>query len=287
MNFFKGNRYSIAKKCPCGKSNRDGKFIPYVGETDYGFCHACDTNFIDEYKDTSYERVYDRSVVEAKPVAIRFITYEKFGPICKAKKENNLYTFLETVFGLSKITDAIEEYCLGSSKDGGAVFWQIDVEDNVRKAKVMFYNKNGHRNKSIPPLQPFKNSDGYTSCLFGEHLLKNNLDQDVCIVESEKTAIIGRIVYPNMIWLATGGLSNFSVGKCRVLEGRRVFVIPDFHDNARNAWFRKCEEISKFCDAVFIDPYPEEDSGIDIADILVDDHLMKNPLARQRLENLR
>lgn len=34
------------KQCPCGKSNKDGKFIAYIGYDDKGFCHACGETFL-------------------------------------------------------------------------------------------------------------------------------------------------------------------------------------------------------------------------------------------------
>lgn len=33
-------RYQV-KQCPCGKSNKDGKFVPFRGLEDRGYCHSC------------------------------------------------------------------------------------------------------------------------------------------------------------------------------------------------------------------------------------------------------
>jgi hypothetical protein len=43
MNNLKLNskeRFKI-ETCPCGKSNKDGKFVPFEGHTKFGFCHSC------------------------------------------------------------------------------------------------------------------------------------------------------------------------------------------------------------------------------------------------------
>lgn len=33
-------RYQV-KQCPCGKNNKDGKFVPFKGFEDRGYCHSC------------------------------------------------------------------------------------------------------------------------------------------------------------------------------------------------------------------------------------------------------
>jgi hypothetical protein len=65
-------------------------------------------------------------------------------------------------------------------------------------------------------------------CLFGEHLLSDALPfSKVALVESEKTALIGSIVEPSYLWLATGGLSNLSPKKLEVVRDYRVTAFPD------------------------------------------------------------
>ena len=47
-------------------------------------------------------------------------------------------------------------------------------------------------------------------CLFGLHIIYDiTKDNIICIVESEKTAIIMSIVLPNFLWLATGSKTGF------------------------------------------------------------------------------
>jgi hypothetical protein len=40
-------RYRV-KYCPCGKNNKDGKFVPYVGYENKGYCHSCGEIFLPE-----------------------------------------------------------------------------------------------------------------------------------------------------------------------------------------------------------------------------------------------
>ena len=52
-------------------------------------------------------------------------------------------------------------------------------------------------------------------------------DKVVALVESEKSALIASGVYPEYIWLATGGKSQLSIDKLKVLQGRTVIMFPD------------------------------------------------------------
>ena len=45
LDFDSKKRFRV-KICPCGKSNKDGKFVPYVGYENKGFCHSCGKTFI-------------------------------------------------------------------------------------------------------------------------------------------------------------------------------------------------------------------------------------------------
>ena len=88
-----------------------------------------------------------------------------------------------------------EMYRIGtSSKWGGAtVFWQTDINGQVRTGKVMCYNaETGHRVKEPQAFVSWAHSElklqdfHLKQCLFGEHLLKNS-SSPVMLVESEKT----------------------------------------------------------------------------------------------------
>jgi len=113
-------------------------------------------------------------------------------------------------------------------------------------------------------------------CLFGEHLLINDKNSIVALVESEKTAIIASVFMPQYLWLATGGLSNLNTGICRVLKGRNVILYPDL--NAMPAWQHKAGLIYKdIIDInIIIDDTIEDaatpqqrQQGWDIADYLI------------------
>lgn len=91
-----------------------------------------------------------------------------------------------------------------------------------------------------------------SQCLFGEHLLKGRPGDTVCLVESEKSAVIGSGVMPGYVWLATGGKQNLKTEKCECLKGRNVILFPDL--GAFDVWKEKGEAIAGGWDLRF--PYP-------------------------------
>lgn len=136
-----------------------------------------------------------------------------------------------------QMIEASCRYCIGSSKLGGVIFWQIDHEGRVHDGKVMYYLPDCHRNKSkeahptwisslLARRHPFYKSGTSSHCFFGLHLLCRS-PKPICVVESEKTAFILSEIYPQCIWLATGGLGEVQPDKFRPLRGHRIVMFPD------------------------------------------------------------
>src|SRR5690606_2167301 len=67
----------------------------------------------------------------------------------------------------------------------------------------------------------------FKPCFFGEHLLQTDHAKNVGLVESEKTAIIASLIFPELIWLASGGKEGLSPYKFESLRNRNVFLFPD------------------------------------------------------------
>jgi hypothetical protein len=165
---------------------------------------------------------------------------------------NAFYQYLITLFAQQDIQRVFALYKVGTSRkwNGATVFWQISVKNQVRTAKVIKYDpKTGKRIKTPRPLMTWAHTllnfkeFNLKQVLFGEHLLSHFPNQTVCIVESEKTAIIMAIKHPNYLWLATGGIQEFKAEKIKVLMGRNVVVFPDtdFHYD----WSQRAKSISK------------------------------------------
>lgn len=247
----------------CSKSNKDGKFSTFIDLPEiYGHCHSCgktslpptlfkDENgneFIWNDAQSKYEPItstlqsYSHYVVKQQKDIANDIKYIPEGTIWEdfhTIPENNLLQYLRKTYCMDKVNDAKETYVLGTSKDGGTIFWEINTNLQVQKAKISFYNESGKRNNQFKV--PYKNKEGYYACLFGEHLVYDDLKgkKTVILVESEKTAIVGYINLPEYIWVAYGGINGLTKNKLLPLIGHTVLIIPDMSENAVNIIYKK------------------------------------------------
>ena len=225
----------------------------------------------------------------SKPTTIGYVPIHY---VEKSKSvQSNFFRFLSTLLGnyygsksQEVLNRLLDEYRLGATRDGAVIFWQIDMNGKVRTGKVMQYNpEDGHRIKeqgaainwihSILKKQKVLPEEWQLSqSLFGEHLLSLYPDKVVVLVESEKSAIIGSAIFPNYVWLATGGKSQMKEDKLRVLSGRTVLLFPD--EDGYTEWKQRAESMT-YCKAIVSDliekhatPKQKADH-IDIADWII------------------
>lgn len=174
---------------------------------------------------------------------------------------SHLMAYLATIYGRDAVAQAASIYRIGATRSHDTIFWQIDINGLVRTGKIMAYDPTtGHRLRNAHGvdwvharllhngnLQP-----GWTltQCLFGEHrlALDPHCQRTVALVESEKTAFIGSLAFPSLIWLATGGKSQFSPQKMQVLAARRVMLFPDI--DAHADWASRAACLNGICASV-------------------------------------
>lgn len=208
--------------------------------------------------------------------------------LSKSQSANSHFVdFLKTKFSSQQIADVLDKYKLGATRNKEVIFWQIDIQNRIRTAKIMQYNPlTGKRIKhqsgaidwvhnKLKQQAVLRQSFNLKQCFFGEHLLSLYPSAHVAIVESEKTAIIATIMRPDIIWLAAGSLNGFSLEKCTVLKHRKIIVYPDL--GAFNAWSVKALDMhSKLNLTIQISSILEDvatqvqkDLGWDIGDYLI------------------
>ena len=165
-------------------------------------------------------------------------------------EQSVLFHWLVSKFDAQSVRTACADYYVGGTKDGRTVFPQIDRNGRCRTAKVMRYGSDGHRAKEgdnivrwVPEMivkfarreRPdlirylhAKDLEKYDAaqCWFGSHLVTDST-KVVNVVESEKTAIGCRILQPEQIWLATGGVNYLWNKFAPDLSGIHVNVFPD------------------------------------------------------------
>lgn len=256
---------SNAKLCPCGKNNKDGKFVPYKGFENKGYCHSCGETFLPELQksDTrnSFQPTHHPRSQQKPPPPIDFLPMQKYQQ--QLINGTRLYTqnhFIQwlgsphrgiAAFDNPVIQALIEKYYLANSGkakySGWTLFPYINIEGKLRDIKAMDYNPaTGKRikepyNKIVFMGKEILNNPHANTvrCFYGEHLLKDNL-MPVKIFESEATATYAAPFYPTSICLATGGSNGCKwteKEKCAVLKGRPITLYPDI--DAHESWAQK------------------------------------------------
>ena len=174
----------------------------------------------------------------------------------------------------------------------------MDINGKVRTGKIMQYNPETgkrikHESGAIDWVHNRLKKSGtlpedynLQQCFFGEHLLGLYPEAVVCIVESEKSALISAAIFPEHIWLAAGNINGLSFDKCQILKGRTVILYPDL--NAFEKWSVKAKEIQKQCDCIIsiselleknATPYAKA-KGLDVADFFINQLI--SPLSSRR-----
>lgn len=188
---------------------------------------------------------------------------------------NNYFVhFLSNHFGEKVALRMVNKYRIATSKhwQGANIFWQVDINENIRTGKIMLYNPQTCKRVKQPynhvtwvhsellkkhNLENFKQiikSFNLVQCFFGEHLLNTELYPEhsgrvIAIVESAKTAIIADecLKHLDYIWLSAEGSTGLQLEKCKVLKKREVILFPDLDSKDENfaKWTARGEEIAK------------------------------------------
>jgi hypothetical protein len=210
----------------------------------------------------------------------------------KPYSSNNLYWWLETNFGKQAAHEAFLKYMIGTSSNtwpGATQYWQIDIKHNIRQCKMIQYNAfTGKRDQELEVRFLGKKLIGdYDARLeqvfFGEHLLSEHPEQTIALVEGEKTAVICSITYPEMTWIASGGMygckwTNSPETVCKPLENRNVVLFPDL--GSTDEWKQFAEKVSRHInchivvseDLEAIATDADRHNGLDIADFITRKH---------------
>lgn len=212
-------------------------------------------------------------------------------------RNNVLLHYLLTVFNKDALVAAATRLFIGTTVPAGdTIFWMVDDRGKVRSGKVMKYKEDGHRWKDADGKGRMNwihslmwkhngyelcNPDRYVfeGCLFGLHQI--GLDKyggrEVHIVESEKTALVGTTVFPEHLWMATGGLANLNELRLKpVMDQKRVIMLhPD--KDGEEKWQKALSGIKERSgyESIYLSPllrnyWTEADGGhADICDILI------------------
>ena len=222
--------------------------------------------------------------------------------------ESNLFVWLSGEFGDEAAMMAMRRYRVGATKhtDGcgyrAASLPYINTSGDCVDCKIFHIDPATGSRKTAPALMSWtdreekaqelrstwalaelkKNDKPRKWCNFGDHLLQDDPTAAVCVVESEKTALVASIVYPSRLWIAVGSKNNLNPERCAPYRGREIIIYPD-RDNIKDkprksgigiekGWETLARELAQAGFSVRIDRTVERHHGEindDIADIIL------------------
>ncbi len=247
--------------CPhCGKAGKYRNFIDMatgspIADGECGTCFVCGFDVRPrDYFDEHPEYLQSNDGINYTPAPPKEISYipQKFVADFMFRPnlqgQSNLTDYLLRMFDENHLMTALNKYYVGHNTDNEGIMWpQIDTHYRIREIKAQWHSSSSgkrqggytytiHKQLRVQGILPSESE--HSQCLFGEHLLrKADNNSIVCVVESEKTALIFSIILPDFIWLATGSESNFHLVKNvkALLQGcRAVVVYPDA--GSENKW---------------------------------------------------
>jgi len=218
-------------------------------------------------------------------------------------ERNGFVQFLLKLFAFDAeaVIAAVKKYHIGTGRNGETIYWQIDREHRIRTGKLITYDAaTGKRRKDVSPnwihsklkqAGQIPETFEVRQCVFGEHLLAKYPERAIAIVEAEKTAVIASIckaVFPDFVWLASGGLSNLKTESLsRIAKGRRVLLFPDANgfdkwqsiaSDARNAGI--AVNVSDLLERLATSEQKRD--GLDLADYLIAEQQKRNDPANRK-----
>lgn len=244
------------KKGKCPKCLKSSCFRYYIAlPREYGICdhknkceHHNDPNKeTPETKKELYNLIGNEIEVLTEKIIEKKVLYPSSEQLTVLNNLNSIFhVFMHEKLGVKPTH--FQRWNVGTDNSGKTTFVMQNIAGKHLNIKYMQYyvsadGLNCKRDKKInfSLVAPDKNKEHYKTCLFGEHLLRNG-NVIICLVESEKTAVLGSYFYPQFDWLATGGSNGLTVEKVQLLKGKQVYYLAD-NDKAgkENSSIKKLE----------------------------------------------
>ena len=241
MTQYKYHLDKSSKKFNCPQCSKK-RFVKYIetetghyAESQYGRCDRETSCGYSMYPNNN--SILNYEYIAPEPVIPSYIEKEILQKTLTKYEINPLTTYFYSNYTKDEVNVTIDKYQVGTSNqfNNSTVFWQMDNIGNIRSGKIMAYETatgKRRKNKDGKPLINWVHSAlklpefNLKQCLFGLHLLNDNVKQ-VAIVESEKTALIMSIEFPNYTWMSTGSLQGFKHEYLTPLKSSNIIAFPD------------------------------------------------------------
>jgi len=321
---FNNIEYSNKRtECPvCHKRHALASIISIDGQNvqneGFYYCHACGAR---SFPNTTHcSNFKSRYLVDQKSTPnIKKPDYELLQKAYDYSIANTTQSGLFKHLARFVETEALKQHfnqnSVGADTDGNCIFWTLEASGRPIKPKVIPYNpwtgkriKNNYNSAGASVNIEgrkfyFTIRNGYISHrLFGQEKLKwqvsysiknhSNLEYaeaPVILVESEKSALIAQIEFPQYIWIATSGVNGLTNERAKSLiaeTGNRKILICFDNDCAGTEGsqkvLNKIEAFDGFAEILqFNDVFPDAPKGNDFADIILSDY--DNELIEMRM----
>ena len=284
MTQFKYHFDKSSKKFNCPQCDKK-RFVKYI-ETETG--HYADSKYgrCDRETNCGYimypnnNSILNYEYIAPPPEKPSYIEKEILQKTLTKYEINPLISYLYNNYDKDEVNVTIDKYQVGTSNqfNNSTVFWQMDNTGNIRSGKIMSYETaTGKRQKNkdgkslINWVHSVLKKPNYIlkQCLFGLHLLNDNVKQ-VAIVESEKTAIIMSIEFPQHIWMSTGSLQGFKYEYLEPIKDIEIIAFPDKGGYAQ--WQKIAKTLNEKGFNIEISKLLEKEEykdGWDLVDVLV------------------
>ena len=236
---YSTNRRNV-EKCPCGLDNKTNngsyRFAPVEGSENTGKCFSCGKFF---YNADEVSPVYEPNTkfnyVPAQMVREMLINTQR--------TKHPLIDYFNTYFEKDLIEKVFHSYWVGHDMtDNSIAFPYIDAYNNVRRIQYMkfkFDGNNCNRSKYYHKWDKVENT--YNKCSFGEHLILEFPNKEVCVLESQRAALFLACADPTRLYLATGSKGHLQDYLFNPLKGRKVTLVPDA--DGLEDWDNRAEQL--------------------------------------------
>lgn len=269
---------SPAKKGTCPSCQHKETFRYYEGlPRQYGKCER--VNSCDYFNDPHQEPLEVQLELQGKepkkqlpePKTI-YLKAEQVNAIVN-NQTSNLHFAL---FGYSLVPALhLLKWNVGTDKQENTCFVLSD-KTRIYNIKTIKYDTTGKRDKSKNPFyMKAPKGSKYSRCLYGLHLLEEG--KTICLVESEKTAVLAAYFYPQFNWLATGGSNGLTGETISALFNKKIYYLCDADKAGReNSTIKKLQDYKQ--NFAVVDLFPERNDGYDLADYLLNEYLVNQTL---------
>ncbi len=258
-----------------------------VAKTIVGFASEDQNTECDSFEERAAIMEFDGGLTTAEANERSGLTSQRLHS--ELKRLRAVHPFAETIIRLTR-ESILSDWNIGFASDGAVLYWYQNYRQQYVNAKKIKYLPDGfHRDKHSPASFLYSKSEGFHTCLFGEHQLcagfKNrygvpyNRNTQIILVESEKTAIILSHHKPEFIWIASGGANGLTKEKALILRGRTVKVLYDCDTAGETGAQKACKILTDInCQAEKLDQWKlttDPSDGLDAADLIYKEYIEK------------